>query len=46
MREVLDRLEVMGHDVSRLRSKSWNEFTRPDAPRMDFVLTLVRSGGW
>lgn len=40
MPEVLDRLEVMGHDVSRLRSKSWNEFTRPDAPRMDFVLTL------
>jgi arsenate reductase len=40
MPEVLDRLEVMGHNVSRLRSKSWNEFTRPDAPRMDFVLTL------
>ena len=40
MPEVLDRLEIMGHDVSRLRSKSWNEFTRPDAPRMDFVLTL------
>ena len=40
MPEVLDRLEVMGHDVSRLRSKSWNEFTKPDAPRMDFVLTL------
>jgi arsenate reductase len=30
----------MGHDVSGLRSKSWNEFTGPDAPRMDFVLTL------
>ena len=40
MPEVLDRLEVMGHDVSRLRCKSWNEFTKPDAPRMDFVLTL------
>ena len=40
MPEVLDRLEVMGHNVSSLRSKSWNEFTRPDAPRMDFVLTL------
>jgi protein-tyrosine-phosphatase/DNA-binding transcriptional ArsR family regulator len=40
MPEVLDRLEVLGHDVSRLRSKSWNEFTKPDAPRMDFVLTL------
>ena len=40
MPEVLDRLVMLGHDVSRLRSKSWNEFTRPDAPRMDFVLTL------
>jgi protein-tyrosine-phosphatase/DNA-binding transcriptional ArsR family regulator len=40
MPEVLDRLETMGHNVSRLRSKSWNEFTGPDAPRMDFVLTL------
>jgi arsenate reductase len=40
MPEVLDRLQVMGHDVSRLHSKSWNDFTGPDAPRMDFVLTL------
>lgn len=40
MPEVLERLAVMGHDVSRLRSKSWNEFAGPDAPRMDFVLTL------
>ena len=40
MPEVIDRLSAMGHDVSRLRSKSWNEFTKPDAPRMDFVLTL------
>ena len=40
MPEVLDRLRVMGHNVSRLRAKSWKEFTGPDAPRMDFVLTL------
>jgi protein-tyrosine-phosphatase/DNA-binding transcriptional ArsR family regulator len=40
MPEVLERLRVMGHNVSGLRSKSWNEFTGPDAPRMDFVLTL------
>jgi len=40
MPEVLERLEVLGHDVSRLHSKSWSEFTRPDAPRMNFVLTL------
>jgi protein-tyrosine-phosphatase/DNA-binding transcriptional ArsR family regulator len=44
MREVLDRLKIMGHDVSRLRSKSWNEFTGPEAPRMDFVLTLCDPG--
>ena len=40
MPEVLERLTVMGHDTSDLRSKSWNEFTGTDAPRMDFVLTL------
>lgn len=40
MPEVVERLKVLGHDVSSLRSKSWNEFTGPDAPRMDFVITL------
>jgi protein-tyrosine-phosphatase/DNA-binding transcriptional ArsR family regulator len=40
MPEVLDRLTILGHHVSEPRSKSWNEFTGPDAPRMDFVLTL------
>ena len=38
--EVLDRLRALGHDVTGLRSKSWNEFTGPTAPRMDFVITL------
>ena len=40
MPEVIDRLKKLGHDVSGLRSKSWNEFIGPDAPRMDFVITL------
>ena len=40
MPDVLDRLKALGHDVSQLRSKSWTEFVGPDAPRMDFVLTL------
>jgi protein-tyrosine-phosphatase/DNA-binding transcriptional ArsR family regulator len=40
MAEVIDRLRALGHDVSKLRSKSWNEFTGPNAPRMDFVITL------
>ena len=40
MPEVIDRLKQLGHDVSRLRCKSWNEFTGPNAPRMDFVIAL------
>ena len=43
MPEVIDRLAQLGHDVSRLRSKSWNEFTGPSAPRMDFVIALCDS---
>ena len=38
--EVIAQLRTLGHDVSALRSKSWTEFTGPDAPRMDFVITL------
>ncbi|MGE3918197.1 MAG: arsenate reductase ArsC, partial [Hyphomicrobiaceae bacterium] len=40
MPEVLDRLKVLGHDISHLRCKSWEELAGPDAPRMDFVITL------
>ncbi len=40
MPEVLMRLKMLGHDISQLRSKSWSEFMGPDAPRMDFVITL------
>jgi arsenate reductase len=40
MPEVIDRLRHLGHDVSTLRCKSWDEFTGPDAPRMDFVIAL------
>jgi arsenate reductase len=38
--EVLAKLQVLGHPTGGLRSKSWHEFTGPDAPRMDFVITL------
>ena len=37
---VLDRLVALGYDTSGLRSKSWNEFTGAEAPRMDFVITM------
>lgn len=40
MPEVIERLQKLGHDVSRLRSKSWDEFTGPNAPRMDFIIAL------
>ncbi len=37
---VLSKLGALGHDTERLRCKSWDEFTGPDAPRMDFVIML------
>jgi arsenate reductase len=40
MPEVLSQLKGMSHDVSSLRSKSWDEFTGPAAPRVDFVIAL------
>ncbi len=38
--EVMEKLRAFGHDVSGLRSKSWDEFLGPSAPRMDFIITL------
>jgi protein-tyrosine-phosphatase/DNA-binding transcriptional ArsR family regulator len=38
--EVIARLRAFGHDIEGLRSKSWHEFTGPNAPQMDFVITL------
>jgi protein-tyrosine-phosphatase/DNA-binding transcriptional ArsR family regulator len=40
MPEVVEKLKSLGHDVSSVRSKSYQEFQKPDAPRMDFVITL------
>jgi arsenate reductase len=40
MPEVLEKLGALGHDVSGLHSKSWDRFTGPDAPLMDFVIAL------
>lgn len=33
-------LEKLNYDTSSLRSKSWEEFTGPDAPDLDFVFTV------
>lgn len=37
---AIERLSVANHRHDELRSKSWSEFTRPDAPHMDFVFTV------
>src|SRR5215510_11895697 len=37
---VLNLLRKTNYDVTQLRSKSWDEFARPDAPKLDFVFTV------
>ncbi len=37
---ALDLLRKMNFDMPRFRSKSWNEFTGPDAPKHEFAFTL------
>jgi arsenate reductase (thioredoxin) len=38
--EALEQLTVAGLPTKGLRSKSWDEFAKPDAPKMDFVFTV------
>jgi len=40
MPAVIEKLRGLGHDTSSLHSKSWDVFTGPEAPRMDFVIAL------
>ena len=37
---ALNLLRKLNYDVSRLRSKSWDEFAAPGAPKLDFVFTV------
>ncbi len=37
---TLDLLRKLNFDVGGLRTKSWSEFARPDAPELDFVFTV------
>ena len=37
---ALNLLRKLNYDVSALRSKSWDEFAKPGAPKLDFVFTV------
>jgi arsenate reductase len=37
---TLQLLAKLGYDTSSYRSKSWEEFARPGAPKLDFVFTV------
>ncbi len=38
--QALHLLRKASYDVSKLRSKSWDEFAAPGAPKLDFVFTV------
>ena len=38
--QALRQLELARLSTAGLRSKNWEEFARPDAPKMDFVFTV------
>ena len=37
---ALELLQRLHYDVSALRSKNWQEFAKPGAPKLDFVFTV------
>jgi arsenate reductase len=37
---AVEQVRELGYPVEGLRSKSWDEFARPGAPQMDFIVTV------
>lgn len=37
---AVEQIAALDYPLDKLRSKSWDEFATPDAPKMDFVITV------
>lgn len=37
---AIEQIADLGYSTEELRSKSWDEFAKPEAPRMDIVITV------
>jgi arsenate reductase len=37
---AIEQVKKTGYPIDTLRSKSWDEFAAPDAPHMDFIITV------
>ena len=42
---AVEQVVATGYPVDALRSKSWDEFAAPDAPKVDFVITVCDNAG-
>ncbi len=37
---AVEMIRPLGYPLEKLRSKNWDEFATPDAPQMDFIITV------